>query len=275
VKGSILALQLSSELISPSHSKYRIEVDVEVQSLSETIRELRKSVVRVNVWKGQRKYNGSGFFVSKDGHLITCEHVVRPDGNQPTRIEITMDDGRSQTPSLLYTDVRCDLAVLKLDIQSAPLLCGSYDSIEPGDEVMFLGYPIGVPCLTVHKGMISAKGKEILPTFDCNLLQIDGTINLGNSGGPLVKPDTKEVIGVVTAKYGLFLKDVKEFAEYVETIQPIGRGVVIMGVDFGSLVNFVAEGFNRLARALVLVQVGIGYAVSIDYAKQYLEDLVT
>lgn len=238
--------------------------------LTKLVHEVRQSVPRINVWIGTKKKSGSGFFVSEDGRLVTCEHVIRPDGERPDKIEVAIENRPPYSPDILYSDPSYDLAVLKIDEKTKPIPVDSYTSAAPGDDVVFFGYPIGVPVLTVHKGIISAIGKGILRGFDCDLLQIDATINLGNSGGPLIKLETRKVIGVITTKYGLFLKDVKDFGQYVETIPPIPSGVAIMGVDFGSLVNFTKGGFDRLARALVLVQVGIGYAVPIDFAQEFL-----
>jgi serine protease Do len=148
---------------------------------------------------------GSGFIVSREGLVVTNEHVVRG----ADRVVVTLPDGREFDAEILGTDDANDLAVLRLDLQAgeevpvAPL--GSSDQLMVGEWAVAIGNPLGFllsnhePAVTA--GVVSAVGRNILPsgedrrTYYLDMIQTDASINPGNSGGPLVNA-LGEVIGV-------------------------------------------------------------------------------
>jgi len=137
---------------------------------------------------------GTGFIVSKDGHVVTNNHVVRVGGT----IMVRTNDGREARADLVGTDVETDLAVLKVDLADLqPIAFGDSDAAEVGDWVIALGAPFGLRD-SVTAGIISAKGREVGLSPLENYLQTDATINPGNSGGPLVDMDGR-VVGINTA----------------------------------------------------------------------------
>lgn len=134
---------------------------------------------------------GSGVIVTKEGHIITNNHVV----NQVDQIEVQLSDGRTKKARLIGADSQIDLAVLKIDDPGVkPLVLAESDSVQVGDFVLAIGNPFGFE-ETVTDGIISYKGR----TSDIGeLLQTNAAINPGNSGGPLINL-RGEVVGINTA----------------------------------------------------------------------------
>ena len=139
--------------------------------------------------------SGSGFFISKDGYIVTNNHVI--DGAES--LEVVLSDETSYEAKVIGTDPRTDLALIKIDIKNAPFVkFGNSNKLEIGDWVVAIGNPLGLD-FTVTAGILSAKERDIFGgTAYGAFLQTDAAINRGNSGGPLY--NTKgEVIGINTA----------------------------------------------------------------------------
>ncbi len=138
---------------------------------------------------------GSGFIVDPSGYVVTNNHVV----DSATNIEVTLTTGQSFPAKLLGADRKTDLALLKIDSPD-PLPAvsfGNSDAVKVGDWVMAVGNPFGLGG-TVTAGIVSAGGRDLhAGPFD-DFLQIDASINQGNSGGPTFSM-AGEVIGVNTA----------------------------------------------------------------------------
>ena len=124
---------------------------------------------------------GSGAIVSKEGHIVTNNHVIEG----MDQIEVELSDGRRKQATLIGTDKESDIAVLKIDADElTPIPLGDSDAVEVGETVMAIGNPYGLE-ESVTQGIISAKGR-IASEQSNSLFQIDAAINPGNSGGPLV-----------------------------------------------------------------------------------------
>ncbi|MCL6477438.1 MAG: trypsin-like peptidase domain-containing protein [Peptococcaceae bacterium] len=140
---------------------------------------------------------GSGFIISRDGYILTNEHVV----SGATKIEVTMTGkDKPVQAKLVGSDAELDLAVIKIDGDNLPVLeLGDSDKVRVGELAIAIGNPYGLDH-TVTVGVISAKGRPV-PIQDRqykNLLQTDASINPGNSGGPLLN-SKGQVIGINTA----------------------------------------------------------------------------
>ena len=138
---------------------------------------------------------GSGFFVSGDGYLVTNNHVVEDADN----ISVTMEDGEKFTATLVGSDPRTDLALLKVTEETNkkfPFVKFSDKDPRVGDWVLAVGNPFGLGG-SVTAGIISAHNRDI-GSGPYDYLQIDAAVNRGNSGGPTFNLDG-EVIGVNTA----------------------------------------------------------------------------
>ena len=139
---------------------------------------------------------GSGFFISPDGYIVTNNHVA----SDAVSLEVVMDDGKIYTAKVIGTDPRTDLALLKVDGRDDfPYVKFSHSKAEVGDWVVAMGNPFGLGG-TVTAGIVSAHGRDIGEGPYDDFLQIDAPINKGNSGGPTFNQDG-EVIGVNTAIY--------------------------------------------------------------------------
>lgn len=153
-------------------------------------------------WFGQRpprrfpeRSLGSGFIISKDGYILTNEHVIEHSNN----IIVTLADEKEYKARVVGRDPKTDIALIKIevpeDLPIAPL--GNSDKLKIGEWVFAIGNPFGLSH-TVTVGIVSAKGRVIGTGPYDNFIQTDASINPGNSGGPLF--DTKgEVVGINTA----------------------------------------------------------------------------
>lgn len=147
---------------------------------------------------------GSGVIVRAEGYILTNNHVV--DGADA--ISVKLSDGRDVKATVVGTDPKTDLAVIKIDADNLTYArLGDSDSMDVGDWVLAFGSPFSFD-QTMTQGIISAKGRQIdiirehNPalqglTYE-NFLQTDAAINPGNSGGPLVNLKG-EIIGINTA----------------------------------------------------------------------------
>ncbi len=151
-------------------------------------------------WKQVRPHRveaqGSGFFISADGYIVTNNHVV--DG--ACEAEIVTDDEQTLKAKVVGTDERSDLALLKAaSDKKFPFVTLSKEKPEVGQWVLAVGNPFGLGG-TVTAGIISAENRDIGEGPYDSFLQIDAPINRGNSGGPAFNLKG-EVIGVNTAIY--------------------------------------------------------------------------
>jgi serine protease Do len=146
----------------------------------------------------QQKVNslGSGVIVSKEGHIVTNNHVI----NGTDDITVQLSDGREAKAKIVGTDSQIDIAVLKVDLPNlVPLALGDSDKVRAGNVVMAIGNPFGLD-ESVSQGIISAKDRRAINDSSVEFFQTDTAINPGNSGGPLVNIKG-EVIGINTAIY--------------------------------------------------------------------------
>lgn len=140
---------------------------------------------------------GSGFIISKDGYIVTNNHLVQ----NASKITIKLLDDREFIAKVVGTDPQSDIAVLKIDATNLPTVTlGNSDEAEVGEWVVALGNPFGLSH-SLSAGILSAKGRSSVGIADYeNFLQTDAAINPGNSGGPLLDLEG-QVIGINTAIY--------------------------------------------------------------------------
>src|SRR5277367_4411559 len=137
---------------------------------------------------------GSGFFISADGYIVTNNHVV----DHAKTVTVTTQDGKTLDAKVVGTDPKTDLALIKVnEAGDYPFVAFSKETPRIGDWVVAIGNPYGLGG-TVTAGIISAEGRDIGDGPYDRFLQIDAPINRGNSGGPTF--NTKgEVVGMNTA----------------------------------------------------------------------------
>jgi len=198
-------------------------------TISEELQHVVESTVAITTESGQ----GSGFFVSKDGYILTNNHVI----SDSSDINIHLGDGRKLNAQVIELSISRDLALLKVDfICSDFLKFADLAGVSMGDSV----YAIGIPAVngsnklekTLTKGIVSSI--RSLPSLanknlKIQFIQTDAPINPGNSGGPLVNPEGL-VVGVNTWKvaslnteglnFAVANREVKKaFSDYLESFK--------------------------------------------------------
>lgn len=195
---------------------------------------------------------GSGVILSGDGFIITNNHVI--DGAD--EIEVTLNDRRNFSATLVGADPTSDIALLKIDAEDLPFIkYGNSDQLKVGEWVLAVGNPFNLTS-TVTAGIVSAKARSINIIANRNqtlgvesFIQTDAAVNPGNSGGALVN-QRGELVGINTAiasRTGSFtgysfavpvsiakkvVADLKEFGE-------VQRG--LLGVSIAEVSHEIAE----------------------------------
>jgi len=141
---------------------------------------------------------GSGFFISEDGYLLTNNHVV----GGADKLTVYTSDGDEYEAEVIGTDPGTDIALIKVDGSGFPYLeLGDSGRLQVGEWVLAIGSPFG-QTNSVTAGIVSAKGRTQMRILGQNgyenFIQTDAAINPGNSGGPLIDLDG-DVVGVNTA----------------------------------------------------------------------------
>src|SRR3989339_62417 len=205
---------------------------------------------------------GSGVIVSKDGYILTNNHVVEG----ADEITISLPGNKDIEADIIGTDTLADVAVLKLkeSVKDLPVAAlGNSDSVEVGEWVLAIGNPFSKQLSqTVTAGIVSAKGRNAGINRYENFIQTDASINPGNSGGALVNLKG-EVIGINTAimsrsggNVGIgfaipinMARKVMEDLIYVGKVSRGWLGVVMQPID-----NTMAEALGLKDNSGILVQ---------------------
>jgi Do/DeqQ family serine protease len=143
----------------------------------------------------QNKSLGSGFLISKDGYIVTNDHVVR----DAESIQVKLSNDKTYDAKVVGGDQKTDIAVIKITAVDLPVaVLGDSDKLDVGQWAIAIGNPFGLD-RTMTVGVISATGRSNMgiETYE-NFIQTDASINPGNSGGPLLNV-YGEVIGINTA----------------------------------------------------------------------------
>jgi serine protease Do len=210
-----------------------------------------------------RSGTGSGFIVTKDGYILTNNHVVA----NADRVTVTLLDNRRFPAKVVGRDPTTDVALIKVDAQNLPTVSMGDDRVaRVGQWVVAIGNPLGLE-FTVTAGIISAKGRSQLnlPGREKyaiqDFIQTDAAINPGNSGGPLVNI-RGEVIGInsaiasatgFNAGYG-FAIPISLAKVVMDDIRQFGRvRRAVLGVSIGEVApaDARAGGLNEIRGAKV------------------------
>lgn len=228
-------------------------------ALPELIQRVKPSIVAVGSFDRTRSpafgMRGTGFAVGTGNVIATNAHVV-PEASGTSgsetlviRIPTSTSETQQREAKLIAVDKAHDLALLKIEGPPLPTLPISGDVVREGQEMIFIGFPIGAVLGLVpvsHRAMISAVTPIALPgatarqlservirrlkegTFD--IYQLDGTAYPGNSGGPLLNTETGEVVGIINM---VFVKASKEAA----LSQPSGISFAIPSIYLKELLR--------------------------------------
>ena len=182
--------------------------------IQDIIKKVRSGVCKIEFFENGKIVNsGSGFLYK--GKLITNSHVFHPEGMTfSSDMKLVIIFGDDKKINLTLNDLvlkigsdekNADFAIYELSglENKFNFELGNLDDVNEGDEVLILGFPFDAEYLTTHHGRVSALFKDL----DIEKIQIDASVNQGNSGGPLMHLATEKVIGIVTRKQSGLTKD--------------------------------------------------------------------
>ena len=219
---------------------------------SDTIKDVKDSVAVVLALDtaGDIVGHGTGFVYRRKGLLVTCNHVV----NEAMGVRVRLVDGEKDLISaqIVLRDEEHDLALLTYDEKSRggePLKLAKFDQITAGMPVIFPGYSVVRSVLTAHQGIISGITED---STGIVTYMIDGTVNPGNSGGPLLDSSGR-IVGVVNARR-------REANTLLEKVEQLPNGTVTLhGIDT-----------IKMYKALIAnLQMGVGYAIPSAYIPEH------
>lgn len=212
---------------------------------------------------------GSGFIYRNESTAVTNCHVVQPYHSQGNPIQVSLETGESKNAKVVSSSPENEFDYAILELESA--FAGAHDPFKPmqpqkierGSEIIFSGFPHGISDLLVHEAIISG------PAGSKGFF-IDGSVNAGNSGGPIVDKPSGLVAGIVTQRRFLGAKELETLQQQMQDLvrqcnQIAGRGrVALMGIDFGQLTAAIARGFlltGELFSANANSGIGIGFRI--------------
>lgn len=234
--------ETAQELPDPSPSVTFDQADTPPphSDLADMVEEVLPSVVNIRVEAvsfdplGEAqigKGEGSGVVIDPSGIIITNNHVIA----DATDVQVVFNDGTKLDGTVLGTSPENDVAVVQVEADEplAAIEIGDSSSLRLGDDVVAIGFPLGLGGSTVTKGIISALDRTIdirqedpsLPPSLQGLLQTDAAINPGNSGGALVDAAGR-LVGINTAAAQAGAAENIGFAIPIDTALPIAQEIV-------------------------------------------------
>jgi len=203
---------------------------------------------------------GSGFIISSDGFVLTNNHVVEGADS----VIVRLHDRRELRASVVGTDPRSDVAVLKIDATDLPtVVIGNSDELEVGEWVLAIGSPFGFD-FSVTAGIVSATGRALPNESYVPFIQTDVAINPGNSGGPLFNLKG-EVIGInsqIYSRTGSFMglsfaipiELAMDVSNQLKSVGKVSRGW--LGVHIQEVTMVLAESFGmKTAHGAVVISI--------------------
>lgn len=206
---------------------------------------------------------GSGFILREDGMVGTNWHVVHNQGTGAASRNVRVFFGGLQYSAQIVTsDCTKDFVILKISgAQKFPIktILGSFSALSAHQEAYFVGRGLDVPGISLHRCWISAKSTK----DGIEVAQIDGPINQGNSGGPLMLT-TGEVVGIITQTEAKFDAELQQLRQIIPQIQ---GDVQMFGIRLPETLRRIIYYLDRNRN------VGIGYAFSIEYITAALKSV--
>ncbi len=233
----------------------------------------RESSVLIESRGGNSK--GTGFLIG-DRYVMTCFHVIAALSLQGTNInwnvyrdlQITLPSGEVIVGTVISVPTQIDKTPLIRDFALIKLknkptksfqtvqLASEMEHLKVGDDLVFSGYPLATPGMVTHRGMVSGFDKS------GSLIFLQAAINKGNSGGAVLN-DQGRVVGIISMREGGISQGLSELQVYIEKTSKQGSAK-IMGVDPLQAMKAIIQTLDRY------ISTGIGYAVSIKFARDYL-----
>lgn len=214
--------------------------------------------------------SGSGFSYRNNNIVVTNHHVIEPNlfNNQPI-VAITENGAQLKAILLSHSDKsQYDFAILKLqdplpenrNIIQSNLTANA----TRGSELLFASFPHGIHDLLVHEAIVSGPVQQ-------HAFYIDGSVNGGNSGGPIVNK-SGELVGIVTQRRFLGGQSLQSLGQQVAQLSNQCAGIAnrgsvqIMGIDFGQFASMMAQGLGAMSQVIEAnANSGIGIGFKIQF----------
>jgi len=248
-------------------------------TIQETIKKIRSGICKIEFYSDNNAVNSGSGFIYKN-KLITNSHVFHPEGyvfpdntrlilifGDNEKIELTMKNLHLKVGS---DETNADFAVYDLPEKIENRFnfdISDLEDVNEGDEVLLLGFPFEASRLTTHHGRISALFKE----NNVKKIQIDASVNQGNSGGPLYHLATEKVVGIITRKNSGLTKDfddlLSSFSSNIQVLKDAQKNgsIGILGINpiqffevSQGQMQIISQNIKRSANT------GIGYAFSCE-----------
>jgi len=206
---------------------------------------------------------GTGFIISKDGLIMTANHVISK-ATGPIKVFTSQSE---EAASIVFKDSLADIAVIKINKSNCPFV----QLLDPinvpmGTDLAFIGFPLNLDFPVVSKTILAAKTnapiKKGFPSR--HQLVINQFVNHGNSGGPLFLSATGQVIGVIS------WRPAPDYENRLIKLPKNYRPVVTLG-DIDPIKLSVETYNENLKYSSEVSQYGIGFVPSVEYAKQFIK----
>ena len=212
-----------------------------VAAVENSVVEITTETVTTSTFFGQyvTQGAGSGVVVSADGYIVTNNHVVE----DATNIKVTLTDKTTYDATVVGTDEKTDIAVVKINATGlTPAVFGDSSQIVVGQDVIVIGNPLGSLGGSVTKGIVSALDRQVtIENQTMTLLQIDAAVNPGNSGGGAFDANGN-LIGIVNAKSTGSNIDNLGFAIPVNTAKTVINDII----QYGYVTGRISTGFEPI-----------------------------
>ena len=248
---------LNKGIIKIDNKKITTTTIEEVSDLKKAINEVYDAVVYVEVHDdGEKISSGSGFIYKKDNsnaYILTNYHVIQ-NGNS---FSVTLSNGKEIKAKYINGDQYYDMAILKIESKEVTKVVklGDSSKVELGDTVFTVGSPLGKDYMgTITKGIISGINRMLSVklasgSYLMEVIQVDASINSGNSGGPLCNING-EVIGITSSK---------------------ATGNYVEGMGFAIPINSIQAILDGIEKGEVIERPYLGVQLADMVAKQLLE----
>lgn len=249
-----------------------------------------QSIIRIShLVQGNVISSGTGFVVK--GKLITNNHVFFSNNTEHILLETVKSDGYTKHLSiqLSYEEFKSmllealpesswDFAII--DISTTPInscqsleFCNADFQIEIGKSIVLFGFPFTQNNLSMNIGIVSSR--KI--TAGVNYIQVDASVNRGNSGGPLIDCETGKVVGIITRK-GTGLSEIfdelrQQLKLNYETIQKINGDMQFSGISIKQALSATQVQTLQLTNEIERsANVGIGYAFELKEVRKHFDE---
>ena len=221
--------------------------------------------------------DGSGFHFQDEDTIITNAHVIESALLNSTDIWAVTEQGEESRLELLTHSPsnKYDYAILRLKGEFSELrntLEPKPNKLERGVQICFAGFPHGINDLLVQEARVSGPEKE-------HSFYIDGSVNGGNSGGPIIDADDGKIVGIVTERRYLTPINMDEVSRQIGGLrqrlqQGLGGDMVMSGVSLTGVLELIAEALGRFEYIMEAnANNGIGIGYRIEYAKDAYDEL--